>query len=224
MKTFRILIIVWTILGLSTSAQNLPDLSSVLGSTNQSQNRVDSKSIEVQRMLQQRAAEKVGLMTDYIQFMADKSKPLNSRKYYREKALGLFIGMGYGYEQDGIHKDGVYMETTSVFRKNPTRRLIRDYFTGLINLRYDKVTIESTDVSDIKVSNLKKISETDEGTVYECTCYFEQAFIGYRDGVPVYKDITRKKVTCRVLEQETVDGNEYVVFLGDVTTLDTRKG
>ena len=90
-------------------------------------------------------------------------------------------------------------------------------------MRYSKVDIQTTDVADIQVSDLKPVEVTENGIVYECTCYFEQAFIGYVDNVPKYKDITRKKVTCRVLAEMTTDGEEYIVTLGDVTALDTRQ-
>ena len=48
-------------------------------------------------------------------------------------------------------------------------------------------------------------------------------FIGYRDGIPVYKDITRKKVKCYVEVQDAEDGLEYVVLLGDVHAIDTKR-
>lgn len=114
------------------------------------------------------------------------------------------------------------MEVTSIWREKPSQRLMKDYFTGLMNMRYSKVTIESTEVSKIEVSKLKQI---DEGK-YVCTCYFEQAFCGYRDGRPVYKDITRKKVKCYIVEEVILDDqggeqHEYIVMLGDVTALET---
>lgn len=173
----------------------------------------------VDEMLKRRSAEKVGEMTDKIEFMANPQNDIQTRYVYKSKALKLFVNNGEAYEEDGRHKDGVYMEVTSVYRKKPSRRLMRDYFEGLINMRYSKVTIESTDVSNIKVSNLQK---TDDGQ-YVCTCYFEQAFCGYKDGRLVYKDITRKKVKCYVSREETIDGVEYIVRLGDVTALETIK-
>lgn len=176
--------------------------------------------------LKRRAAECVAQMNDYISFMSDKAKDLKTRGVYRSEALNLFIAQGEAYEEETtdeyghiqkVHKDGAMMEITSKFRRRPTHRLIKDYFTALMNMRYSKVDIQSTDVAEIEVSNLKKVGDGH----YTCTCYFEQAFCGYRDGKPVYKDITRKKVECHIFVLDTEEGEMYIVRLGDVTALET---
>ncbi|WP_336526247.1 hypothetical protein [Bacteroides acidifaciens] len=173
----------------------------------------------ISELMKQRAQQKVAQMNDNISFMADKSKDLNTRNYYRGRALNLFIEKGEPFEEEGIHNTGVKMETTSVYRKKPSRRLMKDYFTGLVNLRYSKVDIQSTKVHEIEVSDLQKIDDNK----YVCTAYFEQIFVGYRDGRPVYKDRTRKKVKVYILAEETIDGQEFIVLLGDVTALETSK-
>lgn len=169
--------------------------------------------------IKRRAAEKVGLMNDYISYMANKKKSSKTRIYYKTKALRLFAGGGDSYEENGIQKEGVQMEVTSINRKTKSRRLMKTYFQSLIDLKYNDVQITSTDVADIKVSQLQRIGEN----LYVCTCYFEQAFIGYMDGRPVYKDITRKHVKCYVYAEETESGTEFMVLLGDVTADQTRK-
>lgn len=172
-----------------------------------------------QDMLRRRAAEKVGQMCDYIEFMANPQNKFKARNYYRTMALNLFINKGEAYEEDGRKKEGVLMEVTSVNSKTSKHRLIKGYFTGLINLKYEKVTISTTEVSDIEIGKLQRIEEDK----YVCTCYFEQVFCGYREGRPVYRDVTRKKVKCYVFKEQTEDGEEYVVMLGDVTAMDTRR-
>ena len=179
---------------------------------------------DVQEVLKRRAAEKVGQLCDYIEFLANPQNEYKTRNYYKTKALKLFINKGEEYEEDGIYKKGVLMEVTSIWRKKPSQRLMKDYFTGLMNMRYSKVVIESTEVSNIEVSRLQQIDDD----TYVCTCYFEQAFCGYRDGIPVYKDITRKKVKCYVVKEVILDDqggeqHEYMVMLGDVTALETRR-
>lgn len=169
--------------------------------------------------IKRRAAEKVGLMNDYISYMANKKKSPKTRIYYKTKALRLFAGGGDSYEENGIQKEGVQMEVTSINRKTKSRRLMKTYFQSLIKLNYNDVQITSTDVADIKVSQLQRIGEN----LYVCTCYFEQAFIGYMDGRPVYKDITHKHVKCYVYAEETESGTEFMVLLGDVTADQTRK-
>ncbi len=173
----------------------------------------------ITELMKQRAQQKVAQMNDNISFMADKSKSLDTRNYYKKRALNLFIEKGEPFEEEGIHNTGVKMETTSIYRKKPSRRLMKDYFTGLVNLRYSKVDIQSTKVHEIEVSDLQKIDDNK----YVCTAYFEQVFVGYRDGVPVYKDRTRKKVKVYILAEETIDGQEFIVLLGDVTALETNR-
>ena len=169
--------------------------------------------------IKRRAAEKVGLMNDYISYMANKKKSDKTRIYYKTKALRLFAGGGDSYEENGVQKEGVQMEVTSINRKTKSRRLMKEYFQSLINFKYNDVQITSTDVADIKVSQLQRIGEN----LFVCTCYFEQAFVGYMDGRPVYKDITRKHVKCSVYAEETESGTEFMVLLGDVTADQTRK-
>lgn len=169
--------------------------------------------------IKRRAAEKVGLMNDYISYMANKKKSDKTRIYYKTKALRLFAGGGDSYEENGVQKEGVQMEVTSINRKTKSRRLMKKYFQSLIGFNYNDVQITSTDVADIKVSQLQRIGEN----LFVCTCYFEQAFVGYMDGRPVYKDITRKHVKCYVYAEETESGTEFMVLLGDVTADQTRK-
>lgn len=173
----------------------------------------------ISELMSQRVQQKVAQMNDNISFMADKSKDLNTRNYYRGRALNLFVEKGEPFEEEGIHNTGVKMETTSVYRKKPSRRLMKNYFTGLVNLRYSKVDIQSTKVHEIEVSDLQKVDDNK----YVCTAYFEQIFVGYRDGRPVYKDRTRKKVKVYILAEETIDGQEFIVLLGDVTAIETSR-
>lgn len=176
-----------------------------------------AQSYAQDEMIKRRAAEKVGQMNDYISFMGSKKKKIENRRYYKDKALKLFIGKGYDYEENDVIKEGVMMEITSLNRK-PIHKLIRTYFNNLVNLSYSDVRITSTEIADIKVSNLQQI----DNNLYVCTCQFDQAFVGYRDGRPVYQDITTKRVKCYVYAEDTEDGFEYVILLGDVTALETK--
>lgn len=187
-------------------------------------NVVDAQNSTIEEKIKLRAAQKVGLLGEYISSIADKTQgDLQSRLHFCDKALSLFIGKGGPYEEDGVERKGVVMEVTSVNRKTVNRRLMKNYFNGLANLRYDAVSIETTDVADIKVSNLHRVADN----LFVCTCFFEQAFTGYKDGRPVYKDITRKAVKCYVIQEEIEvieeggDKYEYLVLLGDVRAIDT---
>lgn len=175
---------------------------------------------ELNELTKSRVQQKVAQLNDNIAYMADKGKSVDTRNYYRGVALKLFLGKGEPYvEENGVRNPGVKMQTTSVYRKRPSEKLMKDYFTGLINLRYSKVDIESTKVHEIEVGDLRKV---DDG-VYVCDAYFEQVFTGWRDNRPVYSDRTRKKVKVYIYEDLTIDGAEYIIYLGDVTALETEK-
>ena len=103
------------------------------------------------------------------------------------------------------------------------------FIAGLEDTIYESLT-ETYAITAKAVENIYNIIFTDkiDDDTYVCTCYFEQAFCGYRDGKPVYKDITRKKVKCYVVRQVILDEqegeqHEYMVMLGDVTALETRR-
>jgi hypothetical protein len=172
--------------------------------------------------IQLRAAEKVAQMNDYISKMADKSNSLNFRLRRKEKALNLFVGKGYEYIENGVEKEGVQMQVTSKNRTKVGQPLMRDYFDNLVGKKldkmYDNVHIEATEVARIKVSELQKLDEN----LWECTCEYDQAFVGYRDGRPVYRDITTKRIKCYVIAEDTEDGWEFIILLGDVYAIKTR--
>lgn len=174
-----------------------------------------------------RAAQKVGQMNDYISQMAkkkarglSKKEDLDNRLYIKEKALNLFIGRGYDYDENGVSKKGVYMQTTSLRNPTPISTLIRDYFQRVINLKYSDVDITATEIAEIKVSNMNRIDDN----TWVCTCEYDQAFVGYRDGRAVYKDITTKRIKCYLKVEQTANGDELIVLLGDVDAIKTRKG
>lgn len=173
-----------------------------------------------EEMIKRRAAEKVGQMNDYISFMANKKKPEESRLYYRTKALNLFIGKGFSYEENGVTKEGVMMQVTSKNRKSVSTPFIRTYFQNLVTgLRsYTDVKIEATEIADIKVSELRQI----DTNLWVCTCQYDQAFEGVRDGRLIYRDITTKRIKCYVVAEDTEDGWEFIILLGDVYAIETR--
>ena len=177
-----------------------------------------------EELFQKRAKERVKLMNDYVSFMADKSTSQETRYYYRKKALPLFIGKGYEYEENGVTKQGVMMQTTSVNRPGVvTNTLLRDYFSRLVNLRYSKVNITSTEIAGMKVSDLKKVDSSNNKTLYMCTCQYVQYFRGeYGDGY-VYADKTTKRIVCYVEVEKTDDGQEFMIKLGDVEAISTER-
>lgn len=177
-----------------------------------------AQSLQDEDLIRRRAAQKVSQMNDYVSFMANKQKSLKTRNYYSNKALNLFMGQGGEYEENGVKKKGVKMEVSSKNKSTKYDRLIKDYFSRLISLGYSDVDIKSTETADIKVSKLQKVDDD----LYVCTCQYDQAFVGYRDGVPQYADITKKTIKCYVKVEEVEGGQEFVILLGDSTADETR--
>lgn len=174
-------------------------------------------------LIRLRAAEKVGQMNDYIKNMADKSQTMNYRNRRKTKALNLYVGKGYEYVEDGVRKEGVQMQVTSKNKAKIGQPLIRRYFDNLVGQKLDRiytnVKIEATEVADIKVSSLRKVDDN----LWECTCVYDQAFEGWRDGRPIYRDITTKRIKCYVIAEQTEDdGWEFIILLGDVYAIKTK--
>lgn len=168
-----------------------------------------------EEMLKRRAKEKVGQFCDYVTFIANKKKNLKTRLYYVDKAKNLFLNRGKAlFDDDGsMVRDSVIMQVTSLKAKKPRNVYLNKYLPNLANLKYPQVEVTSTDVAEMKVSNLQKIGDR----LYTCTVYFYQYFIGKTgDNRVIYKDKTNKRVQCYIIEEETEDGLEYVVLLGDI--------
>lgn len=167
-----------------------------------------------EEMLKTRAKEKVGQFCDYVSFIASKKKNLKTRFYYVDKAKNLFLNRGKAlFDEDGsMVRDSVIMQVTSLKAKKPRNVYLNKYLPNLARLKYPEVEVTSTDVAEMMVSNLHKIGDG----LYTCTVYFYQYFVGKADNRVVYKDKTNKRVQCYIIEEETEDGLEYVVLLGDI--------
>ena len=172
------------------------------------------------KVIKCRIPEVVAQLNDYISFIADKEQPLKQKLHFKEKALSLFIGKGYGYEEDGVKKEGVILEVTSKNRRQTRRLLIRDYLDNLINRLngYTDVKITATEIGNIKLSELIQISTN----LWVCECDFNQVFEGMRDGRPVYRDITTKRIKCYVTAEDTEEGREYIIKLGNIYAIDLK--
>ena len=195
---------------------NIDDIDIILPDINNAQDRA---------MLEGRAKELVGQMNDYISNMVDKNETSANRWRFRKDCLGLFIGEGEPLTFNGVQRDGVKMEVTSVKYGNTVKntRLMKVYFTNLINLlekgTYTSITITSTEVPQMEVSTLKKVSEG----IYQCTVTFTQNFLGKRGERGGYGDTTKKSVTVYFVMEETIIGQELIPRLGDVAAGESHR-
>ena len=112
------------------------------------------------------------------------------------------------------------MQVTSKNRKSVRTIYIRDYFQNLIKgLRsYTDVKIEATEIADIKVSELRQV----DTNLWVCTCQYDQTYEGIRDGRLVYRDITTKRIKCYLTAEDTEEGWEYIIKLGDIYAIETK--
>lgn len=199
-----------------TLKRYLPILTFLLSGLFCSAQLIDQEQVKL------RAAGRVEQLADYIEIMTDKNIPKVDRMDIRLNALNLFVGAGEPYEENGVlRKNGAIMEVTSRWRKTPNPRPVKDYFIGIINFRsYNHVTIGGADISQIKVSNLRK---RPDGR-YSCVCTFDQEFTGYsKEGRVLLRDIDRKSVTCIIEIDETEWGIEYIIKLGDVRVVQSAE-
>lgn len=155
-----------------------------------------------------------------IAYMANKNNSLADREFTRTSALAMFIGDGYGYEWNGRVSDGVITETTSVRNPTPRRQLTHKYYSRLINMNYPQIEINSTQLHQMKASDLKKVGEGK----YEVSICYEQEFRATSDGGwQLYGDRTTKKVKVLIEVREGVDGKRLIIRLGDTMALETSR-
>lgn len=182
--------------------------------------------------LESHTKEKIAMMNRYIAYMADPRNSESTRFAYREEAQNMFINECNKFteiieykngERDTIQREGVAIQVTSPLRNTPQIKLIKDYFRGLIKLNYKSVKIGSTDIADIRISNLQPYGEDENGNpLYVCSIFFDQVFIGVTPEGRKYQDIAHKWVVCNVQVDEVLDETtgethkEYMYSLGDV--------
>lgn len=170
-------------------------------------------------LLKQCYQRKINQLNDYISIMSDRTQPLDTRNYYKDIALGLFIANGDSYVEDSVLNTGAKIVVASGYKKNPVSRLLKDYFTGLVNLRYPKVNILPINVDEIEIIDYKMVDDSN----YEVTAYYSQSFAGMRDGKPMFRDVTRKKCKIHILIESTCDGPHAIVLLGDINAIEIHK-
>ena len=108
------------------------------------------------KKIAERAREEVGQFTDYLKEIADKKIERKTRLYYKDIALKLFVGEGKAWVEEILNSEGtrvvdrvnrkaVTMGVTSLRNPKPRKKPMADYLLGLAEIRYNDVTIETTD-------------------------------------------------------------------------------
>ena len=183
------------------------------------------------RTLERRVRDKVDEFQFYMAQLGNKESTNATVKNNAYRlALKLFIGEGEDYsivqrnslgEEYEELKPAVRMQTSSKYRSTKSRTRMKVYLNNMRNNRtYSQIEITAADA--VRVDNIYR-----EGDHYVCMAYFCQKYIGYRDGRPVYSDITTKrvKVYIQAIEIPKSDGTTETIWnalLGDIYVLETR--
>ena len=165
---------------------------------------------------EERAKQVVGQMNNYISTMASKNTSSQKRWEKRKDCLGLFVSNGEPFEEEGGRTNIAKMEVTSLNNSETRTAPVKNYFTALINLiekgKYESITITSTEISQMQVSSLKKLSDT----LYQCTVSFAQKFVGIRGERIAYADVTKKTATVYFVKYVTAIGEEFLPYLFNI--------
>ena len=184
------------------------------------QSQIDNRQ---KSFIQRRAAQKTAQMNEYIAYMVDEGYSMNARKEYMKSAKNLFVGFAEYYDAEGYSKIA-NMQVTSANRPTPRTYPVKTYFESLVGLItrgvYDCAKINTTDVMDMQVSQLRHLYDN----VYECTVAYVQVFCGYKDGRAYYCDRTKKNIKAKVFLISDGDGGyEIAVYLDDCHATETKK-
>jgi hypothetical protein len=155
------------------------------------------------------ALEKVRDLSKYISIIGDKKTQWSEAQRVIERAVELFM-------------EGSEIGVSSLARPEIHNYKIREYFDRLMQLNYDRVTIEW-----YKIQYVSDLERQPDGT-YVGVITIYQRFQGYdlEKGL-VYEDTTKKDITVYVKRKETQIGGRLIgfwdVMLGDIRVKETSK-
>lgn len=160
--------------------------------------------------------EKALILNDCLSFLAQKDRSADIKKHYMNQALGLFVNKGEPFDIDSTKYEGAYIITKSAYRNKPVKRKVKDYLQGVMDLRYTPI-----DLSAIKIPALPALIDSKSfvkcgDNLYRFTTMITRELAGYIDGTPVYKDITPFEFSIYIGMKDTIDGKEYVIYLGNI--------
>ncbi len=156
-----------------------------------------------------KAINKAEYLGYYLDLLCNRNLDIYDKDQAIANALQLFV------------HDSTRVQVSSVTRDQTTAYRIKDYLKRLSLLNYDKV--------ELLWRNLQYVTKfrlAPDGNYYG-TITVEQLFRGFRDGRPVYEDITQKDVEIvlgnfRKEESGTVT-SAWDVLLSDIGVEETRR-
>lgn len=158
----------------------------------------------------------VSRLYDHISFIADSSKSSETRDYYKNQTLELFIEQGNSFKENDIVNSGVKVDLISAYSKNAKSIPLKDYLDGLESHRYRKGNIAAVKIYVIDVGDLKKVDDD----TYLCTWCYVLSFKGVRDSQPIYSDIARVKVNFYVSTYGEENIEDFLIKFGDMLVVE----
>ena len=154
-----------------------------------------AQEIHCDTILEKRIYEYIGLFKDYLQFMSNEQKSLETRCYYEKKAKALFSPNSYAI----IYKDSI------VFQSFPIDSLLKSIRTSQLSL--SDITLDS-----IQVPNWNcKTPDSQRSTIWvECKVISIDNAVTYRhqDSLMLAKESTEKRE-----EWHPLLGNLYISYI-----------
>jgi len=169
----------------------------------------DNLSPQRKQVIDSLALEKVRDLSKYISIIGDKKTPWSDAQRVIERAAELFM------ENSEIGVSSLGKQDVNYYK-------VREYFDRLMQLNYDKVTIDW-----YKIQYVSDLVRQPDGT-YVGVITIYQRFQAYdKEKGLVYEDTTKKDITVYVKRKETQIGGRLIgfwdVMLGDIRVKETSK-
>jgi len=169
----------------------------------------DQLSPQRKQAIDSLALEKVRDLSKYISIIGDKQTPWSDAQRVIERAVELFM-------------ENSEIGVSSLGRQDVNYYKVREYFDRLMQLNYDKVTIDW-----YKIQYVSDLVRQPDGT-YVGVITIYQRFQAYdKEKGLVYEDTTKKDITVYVKRKETQIGGRLIgfwdVMLGDIRVKETSK-
>ena len=169
----------------------------------------DNLSPQRKQAIDSLALEKVRDLSKYISIIGDKKTQWSEAQRVIERAVELFM-------------EGSEIGVSSLSTQQVNYYKIRAYFDRLMQLNYDKVTIDW-----YKIQYVSDLERQPDGT-YVGVITIYQRFQGFdKEKGLVYEDTTKKDITVYVKRKETQIGGRLIgfwdVMLGDIRVKETSK-
>ena len=181
--------------------------NSILKATKEVTKELELNNVEYKEYAA-KAVNKAEYLGYYLDLLCDRTLDIYDKDQAIENALKLFV------------HDSTLVQVSSVTRDQTAAYKIRDYLKRLSLLNYDKVELVWRDVQYVT-----KFRLASDGNYYGAITV-EQLFRGFKDGRPIYEDITRKDVEIVLgnFKREKSGATEYAwdVLLSNIGVEETR--